>query len=139
MRGEEGLRVQPRALPGSRKDVLPAPTSQGTCMPWYAQTRLHRLSHLSANCMGSHSLTQFCQSDLVNLNAFNRKLSFKPNYFDRAGLGHCSRYSSTNSNANLRGSCSPLPPTCQLHVSHHPSPFSVPLLTAVYSPLRYAI
>lgn len=119
--------------------MLAVPTSQSTCVPWYAQAGLHCLSHLPANCMGSHSLTQFCQSDLVNLNIFNRKVSFKPNYFDRAGLGHCSHYSSTNSNANLRRSCSPLPPTCQLHVSHHPSPFSVPLLTAVYGPLRCAI
>jgi len=56
------------------------------------------------NCMCSHSLTQFCQNNLVNLNAFNSKVFFKPNHFDRAGLGHCSCYSSTKSNLNFRGS-----------------------------------
>lgn len=91
------------------------------CMPWLDFTASFICQH---NCIRSHSLTQFCQTDLVNLNAFNSKVFFKPNHFDRAGLGHCSCYSSTKSNFNLRGSCPhPAPATRQLHVSSNSSPF----------------
>lgn len=77
------------------------------------------------NCMCSHSLTQFCQNDLVNLNTFNSKVFFKPNHFDRAGLGCCSCYSSTKSNFNFRGFCSPPPQhaSCMLPIILHSRSF----------------
>lgn len=91
----------PLACPGWA--LLPLPASRAVCR---------------------HSLTQFCQNDLVNLNAFNSKVFLKPNHSDRAGLAHCSCYNSTKSNFHLRGSCPPsAPTTCKLHIPNNRSPF----------------
>lgn len=94
-----------------------------------AKCHSHALARLScllsaSRTVCSHSLTQFCQNDLVNLNAFNSKVFLKPNHFDRAGLGHCSCYNSTKSKFHLRGSYPPsAPTTCKLHIPNNWSPF----------------
>lgn len=107
----------------------------GCHQPWQwltvptAECHLHALARLSclssaSRTVCSHSLTQFCQNDLVNLNASNSKVFLKPNHFDRAGLGHCSCCNSSKSNFHLRGSYPPsAPTTCKLHIPNNWSPF----------------